>query len=87
VNGSHGSAPDGEVIGVLMSGNASEGSRNTSKVMRCRTSVSVDPEYDGGGVRAQDALQRAHRDAVVAAQRDGYAAGGSLPVSKCKQAL
>ena len=42
----------------------------------------VDPEDDGGGLRAQDALQRAHSDAVVPAERDGNAAGSSFPATK-----
>ena len=43
------------------------------------TCVRVDPDDGGGGVGAQDALQRADGDAVVPAERDGNSPGRSLP--------
>lgn len=48
------------------------------------TRMSVDPEYDRGGVCAEDALQRAHGDAVVAAKSDGYATSRGLSAHECE---
>jgi hypothetical protein len=46
----------------------------------------VDPEYDGGRMSAQDALQRAYGDAVVATERYGYSATSSFPAASMKRA-
>ncbi len=48
------------------------------------TRVSVDPKYNRGGVRAQNALQRANGDTVVAAESDGNSPGRSLSAPECE---
>lgn len=48
------------------------------------TRVSVDPEDDSGGMRAQDALQRADSDTVITPQRDGNSSGGRFPAPHCE---
>ena len=77
-----GNEPDGDVTGVLMSVHIDYTNENTSTGPRHWTCMRVDPEDDGGGLRAQDALQRAHSDAVVPAERDGNAAGSSFPATQ-----
>ena len=74
------SLPDGEVEGVLMSvgGSKSRATRTAAilqhvHVQRQHTCMGVHPKYASGGVRPQYALQRANGDAVIAAERDGYA--------------
>jgi hypothetical protein len=78
--------PDGDVIGVLMSAGASQAQRGGehTAARSKMTRVSVDPEDDSGGMRAQDALQRADSDTVITPQRDGNSSGGRFPAPHCE---